>query len=278
ASETIAALRASPEAARLKLSQCPVVPTLEDLLDTVDFDVAVLSSQGDKERVTSALLAKQKYVLLEPPLALSMEAALRLTKQSRQSQPSVQRVLVSEPIEYWPELHRASDLLSRDTVGSVFAAQGLGTSSGPEALSVLSEGIGCILAPGLSWIRALRRLLGPVEEVACMELVAAPSGAAEAQGLERTPSSSSNGGRSQIPRSWLARRDLGPETIATCLLRHTGGVVSTLRLQSNAPVLQHRQPQIVVSGLRGDVVVEDSDLRVNKETSAADTSPAFSPS
>ncbi|CAE8687983.1 unnamed protein product, partial [Polarella glacialis] len=179
ASETIAALRASPEAARLKLSQCPVVPTLEDLLDTVDFDVAVLSSQGDKERVTSALLAKQKYVLLEPPLALSMEAALRLTKQSRQSQPSVQRVLVSEPIEYWPELHRASDLLSRDTVGSVFAAQGLGTSSGPEALSVLSEGIGCILAPGLSWIRALRRLLGPVEEVACMELVAAPSGAAE---------------------------------------------------------------------------------------------------
>merc|ERR1712083_437172 len=59
-----------------------------------------------------------------------------------------------------------------------------------------------------------------------------------------------------------------PETSAACLLRHRGGIVSTLSLQSCGVLLSQPPAPLVISGAHGDVVVEDDNMRVNAAEAA----------
>eukprot|EP00933_Yihiella_yeosuensis_P084031 TRINITY_DN98369_c0_g1_i1.p1 TRINITY_DN98369_c0_g1~~TRINITY_DN98369_c0_g1_i1.p1 ORF type:complete len:561 (-),score=121.23 TRINITY_DN98369_c0_g1_i1:74-1756(-) len=268
--ERVAALRELPDASKLKLKDALEVSSLEDLLGKGDFDIAVVTSQVNKEQVLSQLLEKQKTLLVEPPLALSLEAANKLVKKSQEKSASQlqrfleseledcgyrQRLLVSEPSEYWPELQTACENVANGAVGNIFAAHGLAAGSGAEVKETQAAGIGCITAPGLCWIRALRRLLGPVEEVAAMELLSLPGSSTEEATVAK--------------KSWLggSRAQVGPETVATCLLRHKGGIVSSLRIQTCGPqsLCGGSQPHIVISGTSGDLVIEESGVRVNRE-------------
>lgn len=268
APERIAALREIPQAAELKLSAADEFSGLEALFGgNCDFDAAALLSHTDRERVLPALLARGKFVLVEPPLvATGVEAANRLAKMSRQPAGSAQRLLVAEPGEYALEVVAASGHLTAGSIGDVFGAEARSSWGGDEASEVLGNGIGCTLVPGLQMIRALRRLVGPVEEA-----IATP------QGQGGAASSSGSGRNPNNPFGPPSRGEpAGPETGVACILRHKGGLVSTLRLQSCGPRLQKASPRtsnMIINGSLGDIVVEGARVFVNADASRVGRKP-----
>eukprot|EP00931_Biecheleriopsis_adriatica_P117404 TRINITY_DN92926_c0_g1_i1.p1 TRINITY_DN92926_c0_g1~~TRINITY_DN92926_c0_g1_i1.p1 ORF type:complete len:503 (-),score=116.32 TRINITY_DN92926_c0_g1_i1:23-1531(-) len=232
APERTAALCESPEAAKLKLERCPAASSLEALFELTEFDAAVLERDLDGKALP-ALLSRQKFVLVEPPLASTLEEALHLAKMSRQQVP-LQRILISEPTEYLPELQGASQALERHAIGPIVSAQSVVNTQGPEAKDLVEQGVSCLLVPGLRALRALRLVLGPIEEVT---------------GMEASPD---------------AR--VGPaETPVACLLKHSNGVVSTLRLQNRMQDVPSPS-QLIISGSKGDVVLQDGEVLGSNET------------
>jgi len=269
APEQAALLSDLPEASKLRLGDCLVCASLEELFEKTDFDAAVLASPGDCEKVLPALVNRKKFVLTESPLASSLEAALKLTRLSRQKEPSVQRVLVSELAEYWTELQRLADALASDD-GPAFACQVVASCEEEEAMRLLPLGIGSMLVPGLQWLRVVRQLFGPVDEVVGMELVL---NSTVAEGTP-APSTPSHG------RSWLGGSKQQPETVAACVLRHRQGLVSSLRLQSCGLPQPQLQPQLVVNRMKGDLCLQDGEVRFSSpqvEAAPAEASKDFVP-
>lgn len=250
-SDRIAALRGLPQAHDLRLGSIEQFDGIEGLIGQADFDAAILTTHADRERVLPALLARGKFALVEPPLATSAQTALRLGRLSRQPPgSSLHRLLIAELSEYAPELSTACSHLAAGTIGDVLGAEARAAWSGDEASQVFSEGVGCTMAMGLKWIRALRRLVGPVEEAV------ATSQVTDEQSSCR-----------QNPFGTPRRRQFeGPETGSVSMLRHRGGVVSTLRLKLCGPRPQKGLPNIIVSGALGDILVEESSARVKMET------------
>lgn len=248
-SDRIAALRRMPQANDLKLENADDFPGIEGLLGQVDFDAAILSTHTDRDRVLPALLARGKFALVEPPLATNAEAALRFSRLSKQPLGSkIHRLLVAELSEYAPEISTGGTHLC--TIGDILGAEARAAWNGDEASQVFSEGIGCTMAMGLRWIRALRRLVGPVEE---------------AIATSQVKSEASSGSQNPFGTS-RKKAATGPETGTVSMLRHRGGVVSTLRLQMCGPRPQKGLPNIIVSGALGDLLIEESSARVKIET------------
>lgn len=245
----ITALRESAEAATLKLHECMEVPSIEALFDKVEFDVAAFFSHNHREGVLTELFARNKFVIAEPPLAPTLEAATRLVRLSRQ-QPASQKLLVAERGGHWPEVLAAGESLAAGRVGEPLAAEGRAAAAGPEASELLSEGVGCTLHPGLRWVRALRRLLGPVERGCGLRRELAPPPPDGSPSAAAPPAAHAPG---------RSRRSVSSsETFAACLLQHATGAVSTLHLRSCcAPESGAAPPRLVVSGALGHLVVED---------------------
>jgi predicted dehydrogenase len=266
APERIAAIREIPEAAELRLDDADDFAGLEALFgENCDFDAAALLSHADRERILPALLARGKFVIVEPPLVASgVEAANRLAKMSRQPPgSSLQRLLVAEPAEYLPELKSALGHLSAGSIGDVSGAEARCSWGGDEASEILGNGIGCTLVPGLQLMRVLRRLVGPVEEA-----IATPQGGSAPSSVSRNPNN---------PFGPPSRELAGPETSSACILRHKGGRVSTLRLQTCGPRLQRgasRASNLTINGSLGDLVVEGSKVFVNADASRTGRRPS----
>lgn len=232
----LAALLGSPEAVKLNLASCPMGPTPEALLSKFDFDAVVITTHLHREQTISAVLSMQRFVLAEPPLVQSLEAAARLVSQSRRL-PRQQLLLIADPTEYRADLRLAAEHLSAGAVGGITAAQGTATACGPEALEVLSQGLGCSWVPGTQSVRALQKLLGPIEQVIGAHLPGQ--------------------GEVSIPPV--------PEVSASCLFRHCGGLVSSLQLCLGGPELTRRRPPLVVSGALGELTLEETGVRVSPD-------------
>merc|ERR1712070_114428 len=232
----IAALREIPQAADLRLNQAAEFDGLEALFGNCDFDAAALLSHASREKVLPALLARGKFVFAEPPLvATGVEAANKLAKMSRQPPgSSLQRLLVAEPSEYAPEFATASGHLQSGSIGEVSGADARCSFGGNEASDGLANGIGSTLVPGLRMIRALRRLVGPIEEA-----IAVPQGG--------SASSTASTRNAKNPFGPPSREPAGPETSSACILRHRGGLVSTLRVETCGPRLQKGASRVAVS-------------------------------
>merc|ERR1712070_569156 len=74
-----------------------------------------------------------------------------------------------------------------------------------------------------------------------------------------------------------SRETVGAETSSACLLRHKGGTVTTLRLQTCGPRLQKGVSggfNIVINGSLGDVVIEGSRVLVNADASRPGRKPS----
>lgn len=269
--QRIEALREIPQASALNLRAAEAFDGVEALFkENCDFDAAALLSHTDRERVLPALLARGKFVFAEPPLvSTGVEAANRLAKMSRQPPgSSLQRLLVAEPFEYAPELMTALGHLEVGNIGDVFGADARGSWAGEEASEMLTDGIGSTLVPGLRLIRALRHLVGPVEEViAVPQNNSAPSGGRTSSFSSKNPNN---------PFGQASREPAGPETSTACILRHKGGLVSTLRLHSRQQKGISRAFNIVVNGSDGDLVMEGSRVVVNTDVSRQGRRPSSS--
>lgn len=206
-----AAIQASSEGAQV-CAQAEVAASLE-AARTAFGAAVVLARDSEKERLITLLIGRGATVLVEPPLADTPAAVLRLSALAQTTGPLL-RLVVAETGEYWPET--ASELgeeLRRvgSRFGSALMAEG-------HASALASESSSCLTAPGLRWVRVAQRLLGPVLEVS---------------GIEPTPHASARPGSEQA---------------LLCLLRHQSGAASSLslRLQDGARALQ--QPRLVIGG------------------------------
>lgn len=205
------AIKSSSEGAQL-CAQAEVVVSLEAA--RTPFGAAVVLAQNsEKERVITLLIARGVTVLVEPPLADSPAAALRLAALAQTTAPLL-KLLVAETGEYWPDA--AAEL--GEELGRGGGRFGASLAVEGRASALDSGSSSCIVAPGLQWVRVAQRLLGPVHEVSSVE---PPPQASAHPGCERA---------------------------LLCLMRHRCGATSSLslRLQDGSGSLP--QPHLVVSG------------------------------
>lgn len=158
----IATFRAAAEAK--KLSRAEDMLSVEDWLARDAFDAAAVFTMVDRERVLQMLLERGKVVLAGLPLGPDFDAAVRIAQLSR-ARPPVQNLIIAETGAFWPEVLAASETIQSGSLGEATGIDARPSPVGPESLEPYSEGVGCLMMPGLQWFRSLRRLVGPIEAV-----------------------------------------------------------------------------------------------------------------
>jgi len=132
--------------------------------------VLVMVPHHRHEAVTVEALRAGKHVLLEKPLASTLESAERIVQAAREA---ATVVLVAENAQYWPEILVAGRCLEAGAVGEVITARAWHCSPPVEQFvgpghwrfSVAAAGGGVAIDVGAHWIRPLRMWLGEMVEV-----------------------------------------------------------------------------------------------------------------
>ena len=153
------------------------------------FDAVLLMVPHHRhEELALAAVASDKHVLLEKPLAATVEGAERILAAARDSH----RVfMVAENAHFWPEVRRVAELLHDGAVGELVTARAwhcappMPEFHGPGAwrLAVDSAGGGVAIDAGSHWLRPLRLWCGELAEV--VAVTARPYAAMEGESLCR---------------------------------------------------------------------------------------------
>lgn len=137
-----------------------------DLFDAVD----VLLPHDLHESVTLQALAAGKHVLLEKPMAPTLEACERMLLAAARAG----RVfMIAEQSQYWPDVHVVKALLQRNAIGDLLSVRGHFVDSTPIVTDLTlpwrflhaRAGGGIAMDGGAHWVRPLRIWLGEVESV-----------------------------------------------------------------------------------------------------------------
>jgi len=204
--------------------------SLADALAAGDVDAVDLMLPHDvHEPATLAALAAGKHVLLEKPIAPTVEASERILAAGRRSG---KVLMVAENAQYWPEVLTAKRLLDDGAIGEPISARGTFVipmlpmfygGEKPWRLDSKVAGGGIAIDAGSHWLRPLTMWLGEVSEV-----VAA------------------------LGRPWGAMEG---ESLVQSMLRHRSGVVSVFesRLGSGPNA---DEPQFRLTGTRGEITIE----------------------
>ena len=207
-----------------------VFTSLEEGLASGDFEaVDLMLPHHLHEREALRAFSAGKHVILEKPIATTLEACDRILQAARAAGTVF---LVAENAQYWPEVLTARALLEEGAIGEVVAARGSFAipplpayygGAQPWRLENRAAGGGIALDTGSHWIRPLRMLLGEVEEVV---------GAL---------------GRPYAP--------MQGESLVRALLRFRGGVTAVLDgLMKEGPFVP--EPMFRVTGTRGEITIE----------------------
>ena len=168
-------------------------------------DAVLIATPHDlHEQIATSALTAGLHVLLEKPLAPTLDACARLQAVA---QTSTGLLVVSEQSPHWPEVAKAAQLISDGKIGEVvgatadyyesmsrtpFGGSEAGAADDPFDLgwrrSVARSGGGVVLDGGLHWLRPLRLLMGEAPS----EVVAAT---ANPFSEARRPRAASNPGR-----------------------------------------------------------------------------------
>jgi predicted dehydrogenase len=140
------------------------------------------------EELASAALRTDKHVLLEKPMAPTLDACARIVDVARQS---TRVFLVAENAQYWPEVVLTKDLIDDGAVGEVITARAWHCAAPMEQflgdgnwrLSVAEAGGGVAIDAGSHWLRPLRMWLGELAEV--VAVTGRPYAAMEGESLCR---------------------------------------------------------------------------------------------
>ena len=145
--------------------------SLEDALDAGTFEaVLIMVPHGFHEQLAVTAIRAGKHVLLEKPMAPTLDACDRILAASKQS---TAVFLVAENAQYWPEVVLTKGLIDDGAVGEVITARAwycappmnefLG--EGNWRFSVAEAGGGVAIDGGSHWLRPLRMWSGELVEV-----------------------------------------------------------------------------------------------------------------
>ena len=164
--------RRGERAARRRPGGCPPFGSLTAALAAGGFDAALVAVPHHlHEAVATEALDAGLHVLLEKPLAPSVEAADRILAAARNAGTVF---MVAENAQYWPEVLTVRDLIRDGAIGDVVTARAatffpaLGEFYGgeqPWRFDRAAAGGGVAIDTGSHWLRPLRIWLGEVDEV-----------------------------------------------------------------------------------------------------------------
>ena len=204
--------------------------SLEEALADGDFEaVDLMLPHHLHEEIALRCFAAGKHVILEKPMATTLEACERILAAWRRAGTVF---LVAENTQYWPEVLTAKRLIDEGAIGEVITARGsfaippLPAFYGgdkPWRLDSSVAGGGIVLDAGSHWIRPLRMLLGEVDEVV-----------------------------GALARPYPAMQG---ESLARALLRFRSGVVAALDgMMKEGPFVP--EPMFRITGARAEITID----------------------
>lgn len=168
-----------------------VYASLEQALAEGDFDaVDLMLPHQLHEEAAIACLRAGKHVILEKPMAPTVESCGRILAAAKQA-PG--RFLVAENAQYWPDVVAARELIDAGEIGELVTAraqiffppmQAYYGGERPWRLRGDAAGGGVAMDTGSHWIRPLRMWLGEVDEV--VAALGHPFEAMESESLVRS--------------------------------------------------------------------------------------------
>ena len=146
--------------------------SLDEALAKGDFDAVDIMLPHDlHEPIALQCLAAGKHVLLEKPMAPTLDACDRILAAAREA-PSV--FMVAENSQYWPEIVEAQKLLTAGAIGEIITARAAFVypfddywfkEERPWRYEKGRTGGGIAIDGGSHWIRPLRMWMGEIKEV-----------------------------------------------------------------------------------------------------------------
>jgi predicted dehydrogenase len=205
--------------------------SLDDALAADAFDAAlVMVPHHLHEEVALAVLGAGRHLLLEKPIAHTVEAAERILAAA-DALPGNVVFQVAENAQFWPEVVEVQRLVAEGAVGDVISARSWHCAppmgdfypDGAWRLSAGAAGGGVAIDTGSHWFRPLRMWLGEVTEV--LAVTGHPFAAMEGESMVRS------------------------------LCRFDGGVVASFDV-TLTPGAAALEPFFQVTGTKGELVVE----------------------
>ncbi len=145
--------------------------SLEDALAKGDFDAVDLMLPHDLH-VAAALasFAAGKHVVLEKPMAPDLNGCSQILQAAEKAGTVF---MIAEQAQYWPDVHRAAELIQSGAIGEVIFARATfydpirrdPEDPMPWRFRLERSGGGICLDGGAHWIRPLRIWLGEIDEV-----------------------------------------------------------------------------------------------------------------
>lgn len=164
--------------------------SLDQALAAEAFDAAlVMVPHHLHEEVAAAVLGAGKHLLLEKPVAHTVEAAERLLATPRADGLVFQ---IAENAQFWPEVLEVQRLIAAGAIGEVISARSWHCAppmgdfypDGAWRLAAGSAGGGVAIDTGSHWFRPLRMWLGEVTEV--LAVTGHPFAAMEGESMVRS--------------------------------------------------------------------------------------------
>jgi UDP-N-acetyl-2-amino-2-deoxyglucuronate dehydrogenase len=145
--------------------------SMDEALAAGTFDAAlIMVPHRLHEELAVAALGAGKHVLLEKPMAPTLDACDRILAAARSSSAVF---LVAENAQYWPEVVLTKSLIDEGALGEVITARAWHCTAPMEQFlgegnwrfSVAEAGGGVTIDAGSHWLRPLRMWLGELVEV-----------------------------------------------------------------------------------------------------------------
>lgn len=163
---------------------------VEEALCADAFDAALVMVPHDRhEAVATSVLKAGRHLLLEKPMAPTLEACRRILAAAELAGTTF---MVAENAQYWPEVVTTKRLVAEGAIGEVITARSWHCAppmdefyggDDPWRLSATAAGGGIAIDTGSHWLRPLRMWLGEIDEV--VAVTARPVPAMEGESLCR---------------------------------------------------------------------------------------------
>lgn len=266
-----------PSCQKLGANEVKQFATMDDLIADKDFlessiDIIFIAVPHDlHEQLALQALAQKKIVVLEKPLAPTLESCNILAETSAALQPANAKegpmLIVAEQSPYWESVALARQLIAdgaigrivtasayyyesmRDNItsGSVDSTGGLGWRG-----SIARAGGGIAIDGGLHWIRPLREMLGRIDEVVAVTRY----GLAPELGME---GESLGHAIFKIQPTPDANSPLAQPSESGCLT-----ATYSCNMLSTAPMAHDMCPYFRVTGTKGELVIGGDGLAKEK--------------
>ncbi|MCZ6636072.1 MAG: Gfo/Idh/MocA family oxidoreductase [bacterium] len=146
--------------------------SLEEALEKGDFDaVDILLPHDLHERVACQCFEAGKHVLLEKPMATTLDACERILEAARAAGTVF---MVAENSQYWPEIVKAQEMIEAGAIGEIITARAAFIyefdeywfkEERPWRYNREQTGGGITIDGGSHWIRPLRMWMGEIDSV-----------------------------------------------------------------------------------------------------------------